>query len=201
MRRTPTQYPVMRIALRLVLAAMLLVLPGAWAADHALPVDPSSPSADAGYGTGDGWLDGRLADIDRYAARHPDAFAAELERYTGISRDYLRGLMTQPGWRAGDAWFACFLARALKTTCRSVVRARARAGTQAPWSRAAAAFDVGPDDLAQVRLAMADSYRRWARPLQPDAALVRALQARDVQAVSEAGVSLAPDFQQRPKEP
>ncbi|UWX04252.1 hypothetical protein H1235_02800 [Pseudoxanthomonas sp. NC8] len=146
---------------------------------HPLPPRRSRTHA-LGHVTGDGWLDDRLADIDDYAARHPDAFAAELERYAGVRRAYVRGLLVQPGWSGGDAWFACFLARATDATCRSVVRARTRAGLDADWQEVAAGSGARPgsDAYAALRLALADSYRRWARPLQPDAALTRALQQR-----------------------
>src|SRR5690606_23406361 len=180
MRRTPKQHPVTRIALGLILGAMPVAVPGLHAATQSDAVASDATSAlDAGHGTGDEWLDTRLADIDAYQARYPAAFASELERYAAIPRDYLRGLLAQPGWAAGDAWFACFLARAIDATCRSVVRARARAGTLAPWSQVLEDIDAGPRELAQVRLALADSYRRWARPLEPDAALARALRARE----------------------
>jgi len=132
------------------------------------------------YATGDAWIDGRLADLDGYAARYPDAFIAELARYAGVPGGYVQGLLAQPDWRAGDVWFACFLARATESTCRSVVRARSQAGAEAGWKRVAEGFDARPgsDAYAALRLSLADSYRRWARPLQPDAALVRALRER-----------------------
>ena len=80
----------------------------------------------------------------------------------------------------GDAWFACFLARATEATCRSVVRARTMAGADADWEQVAEGFDARPGSQAwlAMRLALADSYRRWSRPLEPDAALSRALRAR-----------------------
>ncbi len=184
MRRTPTWHLTTHIAPGLVLGAMLLLGPLAHAQEHTTANTTAGDTAvvPAGHGTGDDWLDGRLADIGAYQARYPDAFAAELERHAGIPRDYLRGLLAQPGWDAGDAWLACFLAQATDASCRSVVRARAQAGTLAPWSDVLAGIGAGPDVMAQVRLALADSYRRWARPLQPDAALVRALRQREARA-------------------
>ncbi len=134
------------------------------------------------HATGDAWLDRRLADIDAYATRHPDAFADELERYAGVPRAYVLGLLEQPGWGGGDAWFACFMARAAMATCRSVVRARTLAGPDATWEQVAAGFqeeDPASALHARVRLALADSYRRWAIPLQPDAAMSRALERRE----------------------
>ena len=147
------------------------------------PAGASSPPAEQPprtRATGDAWLDGRLADIDQYAARYPEAFAAELERYAGVPRAYVHGLLAQPGWGGGDAWFACFLARATEATCRSVVRARTLAGADADWEQVADGFGARPGSppWLAMRLALADSYRRWARPLEPDAALSRALRAR-----------------------
>ena len=141
---------------------------------------PPAEQAPRARATGDAWLDGRLADIDQYAARYPEAFAAELERYAGVPRAYVHGLLAQPGWGGGDAWFACFLARATEATCRSVVRARTMAGADADWEQVADGFGARPGSppWLAMRLALADSYRRWARPLEPDARLSRALRER-----------------------
>jgi len=157
----------------LLLGATLMAAPVLASAAPAAPAVVQAPA----YATGDAWLDERLADIDRYAARYPDAFLAEVERYAGISRGYVEGLLAQPGWRAGDAWYACFLARAVQTSCRDVVRTRTRS-RGAAWSDVAGALEAGRDAHAAVRLALADSYRRWDRPLRPDAALERALRER-----------------------
>jgi hypothetical protein len=171
-----------RISLRVVLAVALLAT-GGHAVGQAQSQVPASEEARRGHATGDAWLDGRLADIDDYAARYPDAFAAELERYAGVPRAYVLALLEQPGWGGGDAWFACFLARATEATCRSVVRARTSAGPDADWKDVAAGFDARPGSEAWtgIRLSLADSYRRWSRPLQPDAALTRALRQREQQ--------------------
>ncbi|KAF1694597.1 hypothetical protein [Pseudoxanthomonas koreensis] len=176
-----------RTPLRLVLAVALAATLGNAAGQPAGPASAAPGQADAtaadaprAHATGDAWLDGRLAAIDAYAIRHPDAFGAELERYAGVPQAYVHGLLAQPGWGGGDAWFACFLARATEATCRSVVRARTQAGVGAGWEEVAAGFDAAPGSAAyrNVRLALADSFRRWALPLQPDAALSRALRER-----------------------
>lgn len=163
---------------RLLLLALAVCAPAtaAWAGPVA--VDDAAPTARA---TGDAWLDRQLADIDRYAARYPDAFADELERYAGVPRGYVQALIQQQGWRPGDVWFACVLARAVDADCRAVVRRRAAAALEMDWAAVAAQFDAlpGRDAYRAIRLAVADSYRRWARPLAPDAALRRALQERD----------------------
>lgn len=172
----------------LCLVASVSLVPAAEtsAQESAAASAQAAPAETAGQpvrGTGDAWLDARLADIDRYAARYPDAFADELERYAGVPREYVGGLLAQPRWAGGDAWFACFLARAVQATCRSVVRTRTRLGPEADWEAVAAEFDAAPgsDAYARVRLALADSYRRWDRPLQPDAALRRALREREAE--------------------
>ena len=180
--------PLPRLSLRAALAAGLMslatvALAQAVAEDPAAAAaaNPAAPADHHAYATGDAWIDGRLADIDAYAARYPDAFADELERHAGIPQAYTLALLARPGWHGGDAWFACFLGRAVQASCRSVVRERSRAGTDATWTAVAAGFDARPGSpaYASLRLALADSYRRWDRPLLPDAALKRALRERE----------------------
>ena len=177
-----------RLSLCAVLVAGLMSLataglarPVAEGPAAAAAANPAAPADHTAYATGDAWIDGRLADIDAYAARYPDAFADELERHAGIPQAYTLALLARPGWHGGDAWFACFLGRAVQASCRSVVRERSRAGTDATWTAVAAGFDARPGSpaYASLRLALADSYRRWDRPLQPDAALKRALRERE----------------------
>ena len=180
--------PLPRLSLRAALAAGLMslatvALAQAVAEDPAAAAaaNPAAPADHHAYATGDAWIDGRLADIDAYAARYPDAFADELERHAGIPQAYTLALLARPGWHGGDAWFACFLGRAVQASCRSVVRERSRAGSDATWTSVAAEFDARADSpaYASLRLALADSYRRWDRPLLPDAALKRALRERE----------------------
>lgn len=177
-----------RLSLCAVLVAGLMSLataglarPVAEGPAAAAAANPAAPADHTAYATGDAWIDGRLADIDAYAARYPDAFADELERHAGIPQAYTLALLARPGWHGGDAWFACFLGRAVQASCRSVVRERSRAGTDATWTAVAAGFDARPGSpaYASLRLALADSYRRWDRPLLPDAALKRALRERE----------------------
>ena len=176
-----------RLSLCAVLVAGLMSLataglarPVAEGPAAAAAANPAAPADHTAYATGDAWIDGRLADIDAYAARYPDAFADELERHAGIPQAYTLALLARPGWHGGDAWFACFLGRAVQASCRSVVRERSRADSDATWTAVAAGFDARPGSpaYAALRLALADSYRRWDRPLQPDAALKRALRER-----------------------
>src|SRR5690606_1865052 len=99
----------------LLLAACLGmgVLPTAHA--QASPGPASEASERPHYDTGDAWLDRQLADIDRYASTYPETFAAEVERYAGASRAYVRGPRAPPGWDAGDARCDCFLPAAMQT--------------------------------------------------------------------------------------
>ena len=177
-----------RLSLCAVLVAGLMSLataglarPVAEGPAAAAAANPAAPADHTAYATGDAWIDGRLADIDAYAARYPDAFADELERHAGIPQAYTLALLARPGWHGGDAWFACFLGRAVQASCRSVVRERSRAGSDATWTSVAAEFDARADSpaYASLRLALADGYRRWDRPLLPDAALKRALRERE----------------------
>lgn len=116
--------------------------------------------------TGDGWLDRHLLDIDRYAERHPRGFADELSRYYGIPRAYVEAMLKQPGWRPGDVFMACALARRLELSCREVVRERAR-DASGGWAGVAERMGLDPDSTEhrQLRLDVEASYRRWARPL------------------------------------
>jgi hypothetical protein len=116
--------------------------------------------------TGDVWIDRTLPDIDAYAARYPDSFADEMQRYFGVSPDYVQALLAQPGWRAGDVHFACALAKASAHSCREVVRARAQHYT-ADWRDVAKGLGVRPGygEYKRVRAAIRASYAHWARPL------------------------------------
>jgi hypothetical protein len=134
----------------------------------------------AHYSSGDAWLDGRLADIDSYAARYPEPFLAELERHAGVSRAYVRALLGRPGWQAGDVWMASFLARETGQDLRSLVRLRSRSQGR-DWQSLLDERESGDALRLALRLALADSYRHWARPLQPDVTLERALRQRQVQ--------------------
>jgi hypothetical protein len=116
--------------------------------------------------TGDAWVDRVLPDIDAYAERYPDSFADELSRYFNIPRKYVQALLMRPDWRAGDAYFACALAKASAHSCREVVRARAR-DYRASWHDVAKALGIRPGsgEYKQVRAAIRASYVHWARPL------------------------------------
>ena len=187
----PSRPGMLRVAMLLGVAAAAIGQVPAAIARAAAQTRAGTPAERPHYDTGDPWIDARLADIDRYAADYPEAFAAEIERYAGMPRAYVHGLLAQPGWHPGDAWYACFLARALENDCREVVRTRARHGAGGSWS--AVEEDLRGEGEAgtgvALRLALADSYRRWGRSLQPDPALRRALQQREREREAEAKAS------------
>ena len=123
-------------------------------------------------GTGDGWVDAVMVDIDRYAARYPDAFVDELARYHGAPRQLVAELLADGRWTAGDVYFACALGQYAGQPCRSVVAARDRDRTR-DWSVVARDLGVAPgsDAFQRIKRAIVRSYERWARPLLVDASL------------------------------
>jgi hypothetical protein len=125
-------------------------------------------------GTGDAWVDATLLDIDRYAARYPDAFNDELVRYHGAPPALVAQLRETGHWRAGEIYFACALAQAAGQPCRRVVEQRNRGAGQ-DWDAIARGFGVGAGSrgFQQLKRALVHSYARWARPLQVDASLHR----------------------------
>lgn len=131
--------------------------------------DPSSSSQHSA--TGSPWLDRLLADVDRYAARHPRAYVAELVRYYRIRPDQVASLLRRSGIRPGGLLYACALARAAVLPCASVVdqwRSRPEPG----WLGLSTALGAPPGSPASKRLAaqLRATYARWARPLPEDLA-------------------------------
>jgi hypothetical protein len=139
----------------------LAMATGAWA-----QVAGSAPQ------TGDAWLDATLVDMDRYAARYPEAFADELNRYDAAPRDLVAELLDAQHWTPGDVYFACALARVAAQPCRAVAAERTRDPAQR-WDAIAQQFGVAADSPAFHRLkrGVVLSYERWARPLAVDASL------------------------------
>lgn len=136
--------------------------------DGAAPVaDVSSPSRQSV--TGSPWLDRLLADVDRYAARHPRAYVAELVRYYRIPPDRIASLLRRSGISPGGLLYACALARAAVLPCASVVD-QWRREPEPGWLGVNTALGVLPGSLASKRLAaqLRATYARWARPLPED---------------------------------
>src|SRR6476619_704905 len=92
----------------------------AWMACAVAFARDADPSA-ASLGTGDAWVDATLVDIDRYAARYPDAFVDEMVRYHGAPRELVDELLGDRRWSAGDIYFACTLAQFAGQPCRTAV--------------------------------------------------------------------------------
>ncbi len=151
----------------LLLAALLLPVVGPGLAAQK-PHPAASAAADVG--TGDRWIDQRLADIDLYVQRYPGSFLDEVGRYGGVRRGYAEALLVNQHWQAGDIYFACFMAQALGRPCRELVRARTAAGS---WNAALQALPTPPDNLAfrDVRHRLVASYDHWDRPVTLDAVL------------------------------
>lgn len=127
-----------------------------------------------GPATGDDWIDARFADLDRYAGRHRATFVDELVRYRDAPRELAETLLAEAGWSAGDLYFACALAQVVGRPCRAVVDAR-QEEPAATWSALAERLGAAPGSAPFRRLKQGyvASYRRWARPLEPDAELRR----------------------------
>lgn len=153
----------LRVLLATSLFALAALLHGAHAQERPANTSPRS---------GDAWVDATLADIDRYAARYPDAFADELVRYDSAPRALVAALLADPQWTPGDLYFACALGQVAGQPCRAMAQ-RWQHGRASGWAAIARSFGVAPDSNAFHRLkrGIVLSYARWARPLQVDASL------------------------------
>ena len=154
----------------LLLAFCLLAVPAAACAqDFAHPWQPRS---------GDEWTDARLADVNAYAARYRDAFVDELVRYFDAPRELVEELVVDRRWAPGDVYQACAIARVSGRPCRTVLDAWAE-GYADGWEPIARRFGIEPGSPAALRLRqlLVDSYGRWSRPIEPDAAVQPAAKA------------------------
>lgn len=144
-------------------------------ADEGQETDDAEEAEEASA-TGDPWLDERLVDIGRYAARHRAAFIDELVRYLGAARGPATALTGTPGWEAGDVYFACALARVTGRSCRLVVDLREQR-PESSWNALAASLGAGPgtEAFARLKRGVVHSYQRWGRPLALDEELSRSL--------------------------
>lgn len=178
-----------RVPVSIVLLTAALCLPGAGLAQQGLEEPASQLAGDrpeatddaegaqqeARSATGDAWMDAQLADIDRYARRHPGAFIDELVRYRDAPRTLVAALLDERGWVAGDVYFACSLASVTGRSCRFVADQREKSPVSS-WSELAAGLGagVGSEGFFRLKREVVDSYRRWARPLELDAELTAA---------------------------
>jgi hypothetical protein len=132
-----------------------------------------APSAWAAR-SGDAVLDRRLADINAYARRYPDAFSDELVRYLDAPRALVAERLGKRGIMPADVYYACAIAHVTGRPCRSVLEAWDRAPVE-DWATVAEGLGVVPGSPQAARLhqGITDSYRRWARPLPEDPPLPR----------------------------
>lgn len=146
----------MKLRPALLLACLLLLFPAA-ALGQDVARDP---------GTGDAVVDARLADIDRYAARYPDAFVDELVRYFDAPGELIEDRLRRQASAPGDLYYACALARVSGRPCRGVLEAWI-AGHDEGWKGIAREIGVVPGGARALRLreGIVESYARWGRPL------------------------------------
>lgn len=132
--------------------------------------------AAGGIETGDAWVDAQLRDIGLYAARYRDAFVDELVRYHGAPRGGVQQWLARPDWQAGEVYFACSIANVLARPCSEVVALRQQPEPVA-WQAVLDELQADPrsDAFRRVKRGILFSYARWARPIEPDAALRRML--------------------------
>lgn len=149
---------------------MALLLAAAFAADAGAQTSRAGEDAVRQSSTGNAWIDARLLDMDAYAARYRDAFVDEIVRYHEAPRALVEEALADEGMAAGDVYFACSLAQAIGRPCRAVVDAW-RSDSTDGWQGVAQRLDVA--QLAgihrRIRGDIAESYVRWARPLDSGA--------------------------------
>lgn len=131
-------------------------------APHAAGVAAEAPAV----GTGDAWIDVRLADMDRYAARYREAFIDEIVRYLEAPRPVVERALSEGGMRPGDVYYGCALARASGRPCRALLDAW-RQDASGGWEGVAATLGLEPDARRhrRIREDIGASYRRWSRPI------------------------------------
>lgn len=153
------------LALVLLLGCALASAVGAQEAATPAAV-PVPQEAAAEPGTGNAWIDARLHDMDRYAARHRAAFVDEIVRYLEAPRALVDEALAGPGVRPGEVYYACALARASGRSCRTVVEAWQR-DPSGGWAGVADRLGLESEATLhpRIRELVAASYRRWARPL------------------------------------
>ena len=150
-------------AVAVFLCALLSFVPRAIAIE-------SVHEGDVAPKTGNPWIDARLLDMGAYASRYRDAFVDEIVRYHEAPRALVEEALADDAMTAGDVYFACSLAQAIGRPCRIVVDAW-RHDASDGWEGVGARMGVAP--LAgihrRIRGDIAESYVRWARPLDSSA--------------------------------
>lgn len=163
-------------------ALLCLLLPAAAVAvaqQDAVPRGEAPPAQEAWAArSGDAWIDLRLADINAYAARYPEAFADELVRYFDAPRELVADWTGERDAMPGDVYYACAIARVTGRPCRGVLEAwsRDRAGGWAPLAERMGLVDGSPE-AARLKQAFDASYAHWSRP-PPEAPAATAAQRK-----------------------
>ena len=158
--------PGMALARRSRVFAFAILLGAVFSSSpHVMAVEGAGAEG-ASHRTGNAWIDARLLDMDAYAARYRDAFVDEIVRYHEAPRALVESALADDAMSAGDVYYACSLAQAIGQPCRALVDAwRDDAGDG--WEGVTRRLGVA--QLAsihrRIRGDIAESYVRWARPL------------------------------------
>lgn len=153
-------------------ALLCLLLPAAAVAvaqEDVAPREQAPPAQAWAAHSGDAWIDLRLADINAYAARYPEAFADELVRYFDAPRELVADWIGERGAMPGDVYYACAIARVTGRPCRGVLEAWSRDSAEG-WAPLVERMELvhGSPAAARLKQAFDASYARWSR-LPPEA--------------------------------
>lgn len=158
------------IALTMLLAAVAPAGAQTPLANNAPPAGDPAHRADlaqvAAASTGDALHDRIIVDADYYAARYPQAFVAELNRYYGLAPEDMSRQLRQGQLSPGNLLYACALAQAATRPCTEIVQ-QWRQVPSPGWEAIGTAVEVTGDEAQARRLdaRLRATYARWARPL------------------------------------
>lgn len=97
--------------------------------------------------TGDSAVDAQLAELNALAGPARDALVDELVAVFGAPRYFVRNLLEQRHWRAGDVYYACALAYRLRRPCADVARDHEQEGGDG-WGAMARKSGIRPGTAA-----------------------------------------------------
>lgn len=118
--------------------------------------------------TGDGWLDGRMGEVDTFGRRHRDPFVSEITTL-GAPRSLVVELLDSRGWSPGDIYMACSIASVLGIGCARVVE-RYDANPGRGWGRIAQDMGIKPGspEFHALKRGTVSTYSRWGYPIRID---------------------------------
>lgn len=136
--------------------------------------------------TGDVWVNTWLTDMNQYGQRYQPSFIDEMNRYYGVPRDYVGGLLGQAGWSPGDVYMACAIAQILGRPCSYVVDQYNQYYDNRPgqgWGVMAQRLGIKPGspEFHRLKAGMVRTYDRWDRPIVIDRDLERTFPNRGKQ--------------------